>query len=166
MPSTLKAVVDFYRRELTARGWKENTAATRLTADSATLSFAGPEGSVLARLSKEGDGVSVSLAVRYPAKAKAAGILPQSKRARLILGNASPSAAVVVINGQQYKVPAGRGAKDPKDGISLDLLPGKYTFVFKIPGQPDKTEELKVAVDETWGSIILPTGGYFVDQVY
>lgn len=92
--------------------------------------------------------------------------MPQPNRARLILGNASEREAVIVINGQQYKVPAGRGAKDPKDGVSLHVLPGKYTLVFKILGQPDKTEELKVALDETWGSIILPTGGYFVDQVY
>jgi hypothetical protein len=166
VPATLKAVVEFYRRELAARGWKENAAAAKVTADTAALAFAGPEGSVLVRLSKEGDGTSANLAVRYPAKAKAAGVLPQAGRARLILGNASEREAVVVINGQQYKVPAGRGAKDPKDGVSLHVLPGKYTLVFKIPGQPDKTEELKVALDETWGSIVLPTGGYFVDQVY
>lgn len=166
VPAALAAVIDFYRRELTARGWKENTSATKVSADTAALDFAGPEGSVLVRLSKEGDGTSANLAVRYPAKAKAAGIVPQPNRARLILGNASEREAVIVINGQQYKLPAGRGAKDPKDGVSLHVLPGKYTFVFKIPGQPDKTEELKVALDETWGSIILPTGGYFVDQVY
>ncbi len=166
VPATLKAVVDFYRRELASRGWKENTSAAKVLADSASLPFAGPEGSVLVRLSKEGDGTSANLAVRYPSKAKAAGILPQPNRARLILGNASQQEALIVINGQQYKVPAGRGAKDPQDGVSLHVLPGKYTFVFKIPGQPDKTEELKVALDETWGSIILPTGGYFVDQVY
>lgn len=166
VPAALPAVVDFYRRELTARGWKENVSAAKITADSASLAFAGPEGSVLVRLSKEGDGTSANVAARYPAKAKAAGILPQPNRARLILGNASEREVVVVINGQQYKVAAGLGAKDPKDGVSLHVLPGKYTFVFKIPGQPDKTEELKVALDETWGSIILPTGGYFVDQVY
>jgi hypothetical protein len=166
VPAALKAVIDFYRRELTSRGWKENVAAAKVTADNAALVFAGPEGSVLVRLSKEGDGTNANLAVRYPAKAKSAGILPQPNRARLILGNASEREAVIVINGQQYKVPAGRGAKDPKDGVSLHVMPGKYTFVFKIPGQPDKTEELKVALDETWGSIILPTGGYFVDQVY
>ncbi len=166
VPAALPAVVDFYRRELTARGWKENAAAAKITADSASLAFAGPEGSVLVRLSKEGDGTSANVAARYPAKAKAAGILPQPNRARLILGNASEREVVVVINGQQYKVAAGLGAKDPRDGVSLHVLPGKYTFVFKIPGQPDKTEELKVALDETWGAIIAPTGGYFVDQVY
>ena len=166
VPASLTAMVDFYRRELTARGWKENADAAKITADNAQLAFAGPEGALTVQLSKQTSDVALNLAVRYPAKAKAAGVLPQPNRARLILGNGTNKEAVVVINGQPYKIAAGLGAKDPKDGTSLHLLPGKYTCVVKVPGKPDQTEELKVAVDETWGLIVLPTGGYFADQVY
>jgi len=49
---------------------------------------------------------------------------------------------------------------------SLHVLPGKYSLTIKVPGQPDQTEELNVGVDETWGLIVLPTGGHFADQLY
>ena len=55
VPATLAAMVNFYRRELPARGWKENAQAAKVATDSAQLAFAGPEGSVLVRLAKQGD---------------------------------------------------------------------------------------------------------------
>jgi len=166
VPADLPAVVKFYRKELASRGWKEDVKAAKLTPESALLTFTGTEGGMTVRLSRKDNDVAVNLASRDPAKAKAAGILPQPNRARLVLGNAGDRNAVVVINGQEYKVAAGTGAKDPKDGTSLNVLPGKYSFTIKSPGQPDATEDLNVSADETWGVIVLPTGGHFADQLY
>ena len=110
--------------------------------------------------------MTLNLASRSPAKAKAAGVLPQANRGRLILGNAADKECTVVVNGKPYMVAAGRGAKEPTDGISLHVLPGTYNCVIKVAGQPDQTEPVTVALDETWGVIVVPTGGFFAAQLY
>lgn len=166
IPAPLAAVVEFYRRELAARGWKEDAKAAKVTANAATLAFASPEGTVGVTLAPQGDDTQATLAIRYPAKAKAAGIEPQANKGRLILGNAGDKEITIVINGQPYKVAAGKGAENPKDGVSLHVLPGNYTFSVKAGGKEEPGEKLKIAVGETWGIIVLPTGGYFADQVY
>ena len=86
---------------------------------------------------------------------KAAGIDPQPGKGRLILGNAGEKEVSILINGQPYKVAAGKGAKNPKDGVSLHILPGNYNLTIKNPGQPDKSEKMKIAIGETWGVIVL-----------
>jgi hypothetical protein len=166
VPSTIEAVIKFYQRELAKRGWKENVAATKVSAEEATLSFSGTGGILNVKLTrKEGD-VTALLATRNAAKAKADGILPQANRGRLILGNASNQNIVLTINGQKYNLAAGKGGKDPKDGTTLHVLPGKYEVTIQVPGQADQKEELKIAIDETWGVIVIPTGGLFADQLY
>jgi hypothetical protein len=72
----------------------------------------------------------------------------------------------IVINGSPYKVAAGKGARDPKDGVSLHVQPGRYNISVKSPGQPDASEPLDIKLDETWGVIVLPTGGHLADQIY
>ena len=166
MPAETRTVADFYRRELTARGWKENVDAATATPGQTQLAFTNPTGGISVNLTRAGTDVRVNLVLRDTEKAKSAGILPPPHRARLVLGNASDKAAVIVINDKQYKLAAGVGAKDPRDGTSLNVLPGKYHLTLKVPGQPDGTEELKVNLDETWGVIVLPTGGHFADQLY
>lgn len=166
VPSTVEAVSKFYLRELPKRGWKENAAATKIGAEEAALNFIGADGNLSVKLThKEGD-VTAVLATRNAAKAKAEGILPQANRGRLILGNASNQNVVLTINGQQYKLAAMKGAKDPKDGTTLHVLPGKYTVSIQTPGQAEQKEDLNIAVDEVWGVIIIPMGGLFADQLY
>jgi hypothetical protein len=166
IPAPLPAVVEFYRRELAARGWKEDPKAAKVTDEAATLAFASPEGTMSVTLARNAENTQATLAARYPAKAKAAGVAPQDNKGRLILGNAGDKEVTIVINGQPYKVAAGRGAKNPKDGVSLHVLPGNYTFSIKAGGKGEPGEKLKIAIGETWGIIVLPTGGYFADQVY
>ncbi len=166
IPAPLAAVVEFYRREFATRGWKEDAKAAKIADDAATLAFASPEGSIGVTLARQGDDTQATLAIRYPAKAKAAGIEPQAGKGRLILGNAGDKEIAIVINGQPYKVAAGKGAENPKDGVSLHVLPGNYTFNVKAAGKEEPGEKLKIAVGETWGIIVLPNGGYFADQVY
>src|SRR5690606_24327786 len=121
IPAPLPAVVEFYRRELAARGWKEDAKAAKIADDTATLAFASSEGTIGVTLAKQGDDTQATLAARYPAKAKAAGIEPQAGKGRLIMGNAGDQEITIVINGQPYKVAAGKGAENPKDGISLHV---------------------------------------------
>lgn len=166
VPAPLAAMVDFYRRELTQQGWKEDAGPAKVTSDSATLAFSGSQGSLAVNLTKEGDDTRATITTRSPAKAKAAGIEPQPGKGRLILANAGEREAVIVINGQQYKVAAGKGAENPKDGVSLHVLPGNYTLSMKTADAEAKSEKIKISVGETWGVIATPVGGYIADQLY
>jgi hypothetical protein len=62
-------------------------------------------------------------------------------------------------------VPAGAGSKGPASGPQLDLPPGAYKFLLKIPGKPAASDEINVAADETWGLLIGP-GGALPPQMY
>jgi hypothetical protein len=93
-------------------------------------------------------------------------MLPAAGKARLVVGNASGSAAVITINKKEYKVGATAGAEDPKTAINWELPPGNYTVEIKPPGQGVQSEIVKLGADETWGVIIVPTGGFLATQLY
>lgn len=166
VPATLDNVVAFYRRELTQRGWQEEPSAAKLTADAAELSFRGKQGAIAAKLAKQDANVNVTIEFSDAMKAQADGMVPKEKHGRLVLGNGADREATVVINGKPYKLPAGHGAENPKQGTVLDALPGKYVLVFKTPGHAEQTETIVVAIGQTWGAIVLPTGDALVDRLY
>ncbi|HYF63018.1 MAG TPA: hypothetical protein VD886_09425, partial [Herpetosiphonaceae bacterium] len=101
---------------------------------------------------------------RSLAAATAAGILPKSGQARIILGNMGDADATVAIDGQELALAAGEGAAQP-DGPTLDLEPGSYTVTVSVAGQPDQEERIEVKADETWGFILGP-GGALPIQLY
>ena len=80
-------MLEFYRRELAARDWKEDAQAAKIELDQTQLSFTGPEGGLTVQLERQGKEVVINLVVRYTAKAKEDGLLPEPNRARLVLGN-------------------------------------------------------------------------------
>src|SRR5262249_48842168 len=133
---------------------------------SATLSFTGPSGALVVRLTSEGDRTTITLISRDAGAAKAAGVLPAPGKARLIIGNGSENAAVITVNKQELNLVAGAGAQDPKTGLNWEVPPGKYTVEIKLPGRAVQSETLTIGADEAWGLIILPTGGSLPVQVY
>jgi hypothetical protein len=162
----LPGVLEFYRRELADRGWKEDTAKAAVSDEQAALVFTGKEGQARLRLSRKRKETVIELAVRYPDRAKKAGILPEPGKARLMLGNAHEKDVVFVVGDKEYKLAAGVGAKDPKDATSLHLAPGKYKVTIKIAGEADQSEDMQLGADETWGVVVIPTGGYFPTRLY
>jgi hypothetical protein len=160
-----KAVIDFYRRELASADWTENKAAAKIDKASAKLSFTGPSGSLIVQLTSQGDQTAIALISRDAQAAKAAGVLPTSGKARLLIGNGAERAAVVAVNKRDYNIAAGAGANDPKTGLNWEVAPGKYTIEIKLPGEAVRSEELTIGADEAWGVIILPTGALPV-QLY
>ncbi|MDB5534174.1 MAG: hypothetical protein JWO28_2489, partial [Hyphomicrobiales bacterium] len=54
-------VLAFYRRELTARNWKEESQGTAIAADRATVAFSTEDGTAVLRLGRESDQTSISL---------------------------------------------------------------------------------------------------------
>lgn len=164
--ATLQAVVDFYRRELTVPDWTENQQAAKIDKTSATLLFQGSEGQLTVQLKTEGEKIDIVLVTRDAEGARAAGVWPSQGKSRLLVGNASETAAAVNINKNAYKVAAGAGAEDPKSGLNFDIVPGKYIVEIKLPDQASHIETLSISADETWGVVILPTGDCLPIQLY
>lgn len=162
----LKAVVDFYRRELAPPAWTENKAAAKVEQTSATLSFTGPSGALLVRLKAEGNRTTIALISRDAGAARAAGVLPAPGKSRLLIGNASENAAAITVNKQNYNLAVGAGAEDPKTGLNWEVAPGKYTVEVKLPGQAPQSETLTIGADEAWGLVVLPNGGCLPMQLY
>jgi hypothetical protein len=164
VPALLSDVLNFYRRELGKRSWKEETQSALVTAEKILLVFTSPDGPALLKLGRKSPETSVSLVVRDQAAAGKAGILPKPGQVKILFGNAQGSEAVITINQQAVKIPPGAGTKGP-DGPTLDLAPGKYKYSFKAGGGPAGSDEVEVGADETWGLLVGP-GGVLALQMY
>jgi hypothetical protein len=165
IPASLDAVLGFYRRELTKRGWKEDAQGASIKPDQAEVPFTSQTGPSVLKLARKDGETTVELAVRDKDAAAKAGVLPKAGQVKLLLGNTMPADATITINNQTIKVPAGAGAKGPASGPQLDLPPGAYKFSLKMPGKPAASDEIAVAADETWGVLIGP-GGALPLQMY
>jgi hypothetical protein len=165
IPASLDAVLGFYRRELTKRGWKEDAQGASIKPDQASVPFTSPTGPSVLKLARKDGETTVELAVRDTDAAAKAGMLPKAGQVKLLLGNTLPAAAIFTINNRTIKVPAGAGTKSPASGPQLELPPGAYKFSLKIPGKPAASDQLTVAADETWGLLIGP-GGALPLQMY
>lgn len=159
LPTTL----DFYRRELGKRQWKEKPGGV-VADDHAEIAYASPEGPAVLKLGRRAGRTTVELTVKNPAEATKAGLLPRPGQAKLVFGNMLKTNAVIVVNKKKIKIGAGVGDKAP-DGPRLDLPPGKYKVVLQLPGKPAQSEDMDVKGDETWGVIVGP-GGLLPLQVY
>ena len=165
IPASLDAVLGFYRRELTKRGWKEDAQGAAIKPDEAAVPFTSPTGPSVLKLARKDGETTVELAVRDKDAAAKAGMLPQAGQVKLLLGNTMPADATITINNRTIKVPAGAGSKGPASGPQLELPPGAYKFSLKMPGKPAASDEITVAADETWGLLIGP-GGALPLQMY
>jgi hypothetical protein len=128
------------------------------------LAFTSSEGPAVLKLGRKKQETTVSLVVRDPAAAAAAGILPKPGQTKILFGNAQNAEAVITIEKQTVKVPPGAGTKGP-DGPTLDLPPGKYKFSFKAGSGPAGSDEVEAGADETWGLLVSP-GGVLALQMY
>ncbi|MFZ0624420.1 MAG: hypothetical protein WAM76_20765 [Pseudolabrys sp.] len=71
VPAEVSTVLAFYRRELTARNWKEETQGAVLNADKVVLNFTAPEGPAVLKLDHKYDLTIVSLVLHIPKPAAA-----------------------------------------------------------------------------------------------
>jgi hypothetical protein len=159
----LAVVLDFYRRELGKRQWKENNGAV-VGDDHARFAFASPDGPATLKLGRRAGRTTVDLAVKKPSEAARLGLLPKSGQAKVVVGNMLKAPAVVTINERDIKIGPETGDREP-NGPRLDLPPGKYKVRLRVRGKPAQTEDVELAADETWGLIIAP-GGLLPLHVY
>lgn len=155
-------VTAFFRKEMTAKGWKPAEAdsaasAMELKTDKLELSVT---------IKPQRGKTAVEVFVRDTALAKQEGVFPEAGKGRLVLGNAGDTAVVFSIGSNNYPLAAGQGAKDYKQALNYSLAPGKYTVVLKVPGQAQQFEKIDVTAGTTWGVIALPGGGCLPVQLY
>lgn len=175
----LKAVAEFFRKELTAQGWKEvQDAAGQETGDGAagegaagegaksTLVFKKPGGVMTVKLAAEEQRTRLDITFQDDAKAKKDGILPEPGKARLVMVNGHTRDAAIAVGKQNYTLKAGRGTTDPKKALNYSVAPGTYSLTIKVQGKPPQTESLKAAAGEVWGVFVLPTGEYLTNRMY
>ena len=165
----LNAVVDFYRSEMESGEWgewKENAADAKVEGQTAELVFTGPTGGLKVHLKANGKQVAITLVSRDAKAAKAAGLLPAPGKARLFVANESAKAAVITINKREYTIAAGAGADDPKTGFNWVVGPGNFTVKIKPTGEQVQSETLKLGSGETWGVIVVESGGFLAVRLY
>jgi hypothetical protein len=157
-PSDSATLLEFFETELVARGWElESGSNTGLT-------FSGSDGTLAVTLNPAGNETEATLALKNPAAAAAAGILPPAGQARLYLTNFSADALTVTINGQEIKVVAEAGMDSPEDAPKVDLPPGTYELT-TATGDTTVTDEIAVGADEVWG-LLLDSLGALPLQLY
>jgi hypothetical protein len=110
---------------------------------------------------------TVSLTQKIPAEAAKSGLLPAPGRAKLMFGNMGDTEAAIVINAKTVKMPPGTGGPKSPTGPTLELPPGKYKYVIKVAGLPDRVREVTVGANDAWGLMVGPGGdGVLALQMY
>jgi hypothetical protein len=166
-PAPVKALFDFYTRELSDRGWKALPSTVGATDTEATQLYENSDGQLELRLTKNGSGgTDISLTVKMVAAAKKDEILPPAGQARIYFGNFSDGQVVFKINQKEIKVEVqGPGQTSMKGVPFVDVPPGEHTFTLTLAGQAPITDKIKVGADETWALAAGP-GGALPLQMY
>jgi len=157
-PSDPAILQQFFETELVAEGWELESGGN------AGLTFSGADGTLTVTFNPAGNETEVTLTLKNPAAATAAGILPPDGQARLYLINFSEEDLSVTINGQEIKIAAGAGMDSPEDAPKLDLPPGAYEIT-TVTGDATVTDEIAVGADEVWGAL-LDSAGALPLQMY
>jgi hypothetical protein len=166
-PSPVKAVFDFYNRELSTRGWHALPSTVGATETEATQLYENEEGQLDLRLTKNASGgTDINLVVKLIAEAKKAQILPPAGQARIYFGNFSEGQVIFKINQQEIKVEVQEPTQDSMEGVPfIDVPPGEHAFTLTLPGEAPLDDKIEVGPDETWALAAGP-GGALPLQMY
>lgn len=162
------AIAAFYRRELLAKGWKEESAvaATAPAAGPLTLRFKQAAATMSITIDGNQDRSVVDVLLLDDAKAKADGMLPEQGKGRIVLINGHTQDVVIMIGKQRYPLKAGQGTTNPKSALNYTVAPGKYDLQVIASGQAPKAESLEIPAGTTLGVIVLPGGDYLFNRLY
>lgn len=160
----MAAVVAFYNKELSSRGWKTQSSPINDSAVRKSV-WNGPQGTVQLTLSTQDDTTQVQADVRNTKLAEQHGIVPKAGQGKLLLANATEKDVVMVLGKQTFKLPPEKGAQDPGDALKVPVLPGKHRVKVTSAGETTE-EELQIAEGSVWGLIAVPGGGAFSHELY
>lgn len=166
-PSPVKALFEFYNRELAARGWMALPSTVGATDTEATQLYENPDGQLDLRLTKnDAGGTDINLTIKMIAAAKKDGILPPSGQARIYFGNFTDGQIIFNINQKEIKVEVQDPGQTSMKGVPfVDVPPGEHTFTLTLPGQAPISDKITVGQDETWALAGGP-GGALPLQMY
>lgn len=165
VPSDIGSVLAFYRRELTARQWKELPDGAVIKSEAVLLAFTAPDGPAVLKLGREGKETTVNLVIKNPVEAEKAGILPAAGKAKVVLGNFGDAEASVTIDQKTHKIKPEPPSAAKPSGPILELKPGKYRYVLKVAGKSNDSGELVVGANDAWALLVGP-GGILPMQMY
>ena len=122
VPAEVDTVLAFYRRELTARNWKEEAQGAVVNPDNVVLNFTSPEGPAVLKLGHKYDLTTVSLVQQLPkpaAKAETPANQANSvdallKQAQQMMREATADAAAI-----QKSAPAAQPANGPTAALRV-----------------------------------------------
>ncbi|GIK43624.1 MAG: hypothetical protein BroJett011_74570 [Chloroflexota bacterium] len=166
-PSPVKALFEFYNRELADRGWLALPSTVGATDDQATQLYENPDGQLDLRLTKNSSGgTDINLTIKMIAAAKKDGILPPSGQARIYFGNFTDGQIVFNINQKEIKVEVQDPGQTSMEGVPfVDVPPGEHAFTLTLPGETPLSDKITVGQDETWALAGGP-GGALPLQMY
>jgi len=162
------AIAAFYRRELLAKGWKEESpaAASAPAAGPLALRFKQAAATMSVKIEGDQDRSVVDVLLLDDAKAKADGMLPEPGKGRIVLVNGHTQDVVIMIGKQRYPLKAGQGTTNPKSALNYSVAPGKYDLQIIPAGEAPKAESLEIPAGTTWGVMVLPGGDYLFNRLY
>lgn len=163
--ATLASLVEFYRKELPARGWKEVKARTVVTKEKVQMVFATSDAHVGIQVEQFGDEVDFKIRKRDAKKAKTAGVIPARGMARIVLVNTSEHDAKLTIGNTTVAIAAGVGMRDPSQGKKFDVAPGTHRFTIEVQGEKQQ-DQVKVSAGGAWAIVVAPEIGNMADRVY
>lgn len=161
--SPLAEVLAFYVAELTERGFLP-AEESDVNEEQVMMKFTGPEGPLTLTLEKFGAETRIKMDLKRTAVAKAAGILPEAGKARVIVGNSTEFNVSITIGKVKLEAGPGEGIDRP-DGPTANLEPGKYTVTVVREGASPQEEAVELKADETWGVMVVPPGPAII-QLY
>jgi hypothetical protein len=152
----VSTVLAFYRRELAARNWKEETQGAVVTPDEVVLNYSPPEGSAVLKISRKFDLAVATIVQQIPAAAPkaammrdatadaaAAGVKPPQKMAQ-----AEPAEALRPLAANTAPVPVPENAED----VEFDGDDGKLEF--SSPSSPKSVADFyrSTMKQQGWGT--------------
>jgi hypothetical protein len=166
-PSTMKAVLAFYRRELPLAKWKELPGAVEGAEKTRALYENKDHDRLEMKLTaKSQKGTDIVLEIKSKGPAEAEGVLPAAGKARIYLGNMTENPVEFTIEKKKYTVKKESTSDNSmKDAPFVEVTPGSHPFTLIQKGQKPAGDKILVGADETWGLIAGP-GGALPVRIY
>ena len=154
VPAQPATILEFYRKELSGRGWRE-TGKPNAAGGRTTATFRAPDGPAQLTLERKGNNTMATLAVRQEAEARKSGLLPKRGMTRILFGTMPDETATftVSIDGRRLQLAPGIG-QIGIGGPSVEVKAGTHRITISMPGKPDATDTAVVGAGEIWGLLI------------
>ena len=164
--SPLASVLEFYRREFKADGWRESSPTAAESSDTAEAHFTA-DGQRATLHAKHAGGVTTIELIRInDEQAKKDGIQPAKGKSRIVLGNAFSARITIDVDGKKHALAAESGVENPTDAIKLEVKPGKHAIRIQPKQGQEFEREVDVSPNTAWGVIVISEDDAIIQRLY